>query len=732
MRYNKFLGVGSMIAAAAALAAPSISQAQTSPRTAPPAKPAGDKSNELVITGKRSDVIASPDRLSFNVSNDLNVQTGTVADALRAVPGVEVDLEGRVSLRGDSGVTILIDGRPSAMMRGESRGDVLLAMPAGQIERVEVITNPSAAMSPEGSGGVINLVSKQARKDTTSGTVRATLGTQGRGGLNLSGAHSGGGLTVTGDLGYRRFTGESDATQARSRFDPATSAFVSSRQDSVSDITQAGRNARLGIDYDLDKKNRLSTELSYREANMEMERSDRFVSQDPLAAYTRDSDARMSNRGLAARTSWRRNFGSGHELVADLEYENSRFRRQIDAATTIGLPGAAPGFERITNQGIRDEYGVKLDYKRPMGEGQSLNAGYEFDLARNDFDFTGARGPSFGALLPVAGLTNMFEYDQAIHALYGTYQFDLGKFDFQPGLRVEQVETMITQVAAGAPVQADYFRIYPTLHLGYELSATQKLRGSYSRRIQRPSPPDLNPYTLYIDPLNLRRGNPGLRPEVTDSFELAWQLRDKGTFYSLTGFYRRSSGGVTDVVTDLGGGVFLTTRDNLATAKRAGIEAIANGKLSKTLSYNVSGTFLWNEIDPRATGFSAPRSGTTGTIRANMTWQPTAKDFFQLNGFYSGNQLLAQGYRQSGGILNLGYRRKFNDRFSLVLTGQNVLDTARQTLVIETPTIRDRITQQGTGRIFMLGLTYNLGSQSGRRRADTGIEFDQGAGAVPQ
>jgi outer membrane receptor protein involved in Fe transport len=298
-------------------------------------------------------------------------------------------------------------------------------------------------------------------------------------------------------------------------------------------------------------------------------------------------------------------------------------------------------------------------------------------------------------------------------------------------LRFEQVENTIAQATAAA-VHSDYFRVYPTLHVGYELSARQKLRGSYSRRIQRPSPQDLNPYTLYIDPLNQRRGNPGLRPEVTDSFELAWQLRDKGTFYSLTVFYRHSSGGVTDVVTDLGGGVFLSTRANLATATRAGVEAIANGKLSKTLSYNVSGTFLWNEIDPRAAGVPAPRSGTTGTVRANLTWQPTARDFFQASGSYSGKQLIAQGYRESGGMLNLGYRRKFTDRFSLVLTAQNVLDTARQTLAIDTPTIRDRITQKGVGQIFFLGLTYNLGSQGGRKRPDAGIEFDPGAGALPQ
>lgn len=728
----------SLLAIAVCLTAPGFASAQTAPaqpapppQAAPKPGPAAEKPNEVVVTGTRSDVIATPDRVSFNVSNDLQVQTGTVADALRAVPGVEVDLQGRVSLRGDPGVTILIDGRPSAMLRGENRGDVLLSMPAGQIERVEVMTNPSAAQSPEGSGGVINLVTRQTRKDTRSATVRATLGTEGRGALNLSGAHSGSGLTVTGDVGYRRMTGEASATQLRSRLDPASGAFVESRQDSEIDNANSGLTARLGVEYDLDKKNRLSTELSYRDFSGGVDRADTFVSQNAAASYERDSDIDLSQRGVSARASWRRTLpGKEHEFAADVEVEKGRLKREVEAATAFA--GGQTAFERIRNSGHRTDYSVKLDYKKPMGKEGSLNLGYQGNVGTSLFDFSGARGPAFDALIPVPGLTNSFEYDQAVHAVFGTFRFPLGKLDVQAGLRLEQVETRIDQITDGLRFDRDYFRAYPTLHLGYELSKTDQLRGSYSRRIQRPSPPDLNPYTFYIDPQNVRRGNPALLPEVTDSFEIGWQHRKAGTFYSLTGFYRRSRGGVTDILSDLGGGVFLTTRANLATAERAGLELVANGKLSKTLTYNASGSFLWNEIDPRVGGVSAPRSGTTGTARINLTWQPTKNDFFQLNAVYAGKQLLPQGYRRSGGILNLGYRRKFDDRLSLLLTGQNVLDSARQVTVFETPTLRDRFTQRGTGRIVLLGLVYNLGGQTGRKKPEPAFDFQQGGVDTPQ
>ena len=728
----------SLLTVAAALLTSAPAQAQQPPAqpapaqpTPSPQRPAGENQRELVVTGTRSEVVSTPDRVSFNVANDLQVQTGSVADALRSVPGVEVDLQGGVSLRGDPGVTILIDGRPSQMLRGDNRGDVLMTMPAGSIERVEVITNPSAAMSPEGSGGVINLVTKQVRKDTRSGTVRANVGPGGRGSLSLSGSQSGNGLSLTGEVGYRRFTSEAEAVQLRSRLDPASGTFLTSRQDSEIEQVFSSRNGRFGVEYDVDKKNRLSTEFNYRDGKGDVERIDEFAAANPAASYDRVSDIDLSQRGVGGRASWRRTLpGKEHEFVADVEVERGRFRRAVEAETDFA---AAPtAFERIRNEGKRADSRVKLDYKKPVGKEGSLNIGYQGEIGESDFESTGVRGPSLDALLPVPGLTNAFDYDQIVHALYGTYRFPLGDLDVQAGLRLEQVETEIHQITDDVRAERDYFRAYPTLHLGYDISKTEQLKASYSRRIQRPSPQDLNPYTVYIDPLNLRRGNPFLLPEVTDSFELGLHHRKAGTFYSLTGFYRRSRGGVTDILSDIGGGVFLTTRANLATAERVGGELVVNGRFGKALTYNASATLLWQEIDPRIGGISMPRSGTTGTVRGNLNWQPSPKDFFQLNAFYSGKQLLPQGYRKSGGVLNLGYRRKVNERLSLLVTGQNVLDSAKSVSVFETPTLRDRITQKGTGRTVLFGLTYNFGGQTGRRRPEPAFDFSPGAADTPQ
>ncbi len=698
---------------------------QPSQRPAPARDADGERGREIVVTGQQEATRTEADRTSYDVSKDLQVQSGTLADALRAVPGVDVDLEGRVSLRGDSGVTILIDGRPSALLRGDSRGDALNSMPAGQIERVEVITNPSAAMSPEGSGGVINLVTKRTRPNARFATVRGNLGTMGRGSLSVNGAISGKKLTLTGDAAYRRFRGEADSQLDRVRIDSSGTA-VTTQQQSEMNMAMSMRAARLAAEYSADAKNKLTAEFSYRGGQQDVHREDASVSQLASANFDRVSDMAMKMDSVSGRAGWRRTLaGRGHELAIDFEIEQSSQRRRIDGVTDYA---AAPTvFERISNEVDRTDREAKIDYKRPLGDNATLNLGYQGNFSDADNDFRGARGLSAGALTPVPALTNLFGFGQNVHAFFGTYQVNPGKFEAQLGLRAEQVELDIDQRTDGVRVERDYFKLYPTLHLGYELNAAEKLRASYSRRIQRPSAQEYNPYTVYIDPLNLRRGNPDLLPEVTDSFEASWQRRKGATFTSLTAFYRTSRGGVTDIVQDLGNGVFLNTRANLATSERVGVEAVANGRVTKTLSFNASATFLWNEIDPRQAGVATRRSGTTATGRASLTWQPNDKDFVQLSGNYSGRQLIAQGYRVSGGMLNIGYRRKIDEKLSVTFTGQNILDTARQETVIDTPMLRDRIRQTGVGPILFIGITRTFGSQGGRRRPEPAFEFDQNA-----
>ena len=705
-------------------ASPTFAQTAPADSAAPVAKQPPQPA-PITVTGKSAEVTTKADRVSFSIANDLQAKTGTLADALRAVPGVEVDVNGQVSLRGDSAVKILVDGRPSAMFQGEGRDTAVLTMPSGQIERVEVITNPSAAMSPEGTGGVINLVMKKARPNTRSATVKANVGGAGRQTFGVSATTSGPKVTATLDANYRRFNGDNQLTQHGVFIDPVTGDETVT--DRVNDLQfkSNGGTVRAAVDYDVDVSDRLSTEANLFSFGNNLHGDERVESTGLLGSYDRDADTDVQVHGKSGKLSWRHTFpGREHELLAEAEIGDGGFRRDADAVT---LPDVGdPVSERFSNDNRWKQKSAKLEYKRPFGS-DTLNVGYNGDFNRYDFDFMGARGPSFEQLVPLPAFTNRFGYDETIHAGFATYDFTVGKLETELGLRAEQVLLDIEQPDEEKHFKNDYLRFYPTLHLSYALSDAETLRASYSRRIQRPQSQDLNPYLVYIDPLNLRQGNPFLKPETTDSFEAAWQKRKKGTFYSLTAFYRNSKDGVTDVFTPLGDGVVLSTRANLATSKRVGAEAIANGKLTKTLTYNASASYYWNQIDPKVGGVSQSRSGTTGTVRGSMNWQPTAKDFFQLSANYNGRQLLPQGYRDGGGMLNLGYRRNVDDKLSLVATAQDVLATQRQTIFFETPTGTQRTTQRGVGRIFMAGLTYTFGAPR-KNKGPQGFDFQQPTG----
>jgi outer membrane receptor protein involved in Fe transport len=319
--------------------------------------------------------------------------------------------------------------------------------------------------------------------------------------------------------------------------------------------------------------------------------------------------------------------------------------------------------------------------------------------------------------------TNRFLYDQDVFAGYVTYERPFGDLTVQGGLRAEQVNIRTNQITSAQKNENDYFRLYPTLHAGYRVNDSNTFNANYSRRVQRPGPQDLNPYPIYQDPLNYRAGNPNLKPQVTDSFELGWQYRKGPAYYLATVYFRDTQDGVTDVVRSLGGGVLLTTRENLAKSRSGGLELVANGRLTPKLTYNASANAFWNEIDAASLGFAGKRSGTTLSGRANLNYQATPKDFFQANIFSSGKRLTPQGHREPFKMLNLGYRRKVNDKLSFVATAQDVLDWFQDVVVTDTPTLRDNTRRTANVRSVFVGFTYAFGG--GKPRPE---QFDFSAG----
>lgn len=724
-----------LLAGATLLATASAASAQHGPPPGPPpegAPPARPTTVEgVTVTGQRPDLRTNIDRRSYSVANDLQATTGSIADALRNVPSVEVDLEGNVSLRGDPNVTILIDGKPSGMFEGEGRGDALQQMSADQIDRVEVMTNPSAAYRPDGSGGIINLVTKTSRRAGASGSVRFSAGNEGRFNGGVGANWNAGKLGLSGDFGFRREHMQGGVEVDRSAFDTGLGDFVDSRQSVATEGQGDIISLRGGATYDPDAATRFSLDLRYRSIDFTgegIEHAERDDTSGVLAsAYDRLSENGFRRSNGELRAGYLRKFtGDEHQFSADLRLERTSFGSSASSVTDTLLP-VAPLFFQDTSVSVdQDRASLQFAYTRPFTDGGRLRTGLELERTEIEYDNFGANGPAANALTIDPSLTNLFLYDQSLASAYVTLERPFGKLTAQAGLRLEQVQIDTDQVTSSIQNSNDYFRAYPTLHLGWELSETQQLSASYSVRVQRPRPEDLNPYVVYLDPYNRRSGNPFLLPERTQSFEAGWQLRDGQTYYLATLYYRSTTDAFTDVVEDLGGGIFLSTRDNLGDSRNAGLELVANGKITPTLSYNISANIYWAEIDAGNLGFVGTRSATSAGGRASLNWQVTPSDFIQVNGMIMGERLQAQGMREATGMLNLGYRRKLADNLFLVFTAQDVLETFKDTVVIDTPTLQDvSVRRMHAGRALYLGITYNFG---GRRQREPGFDFEGGQG----
>ncbi len=216
-----------------------------------------------------------------------------------------------------------------------------------------------------------------------------------------------------------------------------------------------------------------------------------------------------------------------------------------------------------------------------------------------------------------------------------------------------------------------------------------------------------------MDPFNYRDGNPDLKPQQTQSYEAAYQYRASASFYLATLYFRDNDRGITDVVQDLGGGVLLTTRENHTRSRNGGLELVASSKLTSTLSINVSTTLGWTQIDASDLGFAGLRTAFTPSARGVANWQVTPKDLLRLQGSLTGKRLTPQGYHEPTGLVNLGYRHKFNDDWSFFAVSRDTLRSLGDTLVIDTPALKDRLVTQIQVRALFVGLTYSFGGGLG-------------------
>lgn len=687
------------------------------------------KMTQVDVSAKREAFYSSIDRKTYNVGQDLKSVSGSASDLLQSIPSVQVDVDGNVSLRGNSSVLILVDGKPSSLMSTNNRSDTLAQLPADGIERIEVITNPSAKYKPDGTAGIINIVMKRQHKTGFSGVWRASVGNDSRSNSTLALNYNPGKYSLSGAFSFRQDDRNRFVDETRAHLDPTTQAMLQTRQHSSEHMRPLSRTAQLGADYRLSEADKLGVSASYNYRTFFRTNVTTNQSLGASGAITSDYDRTRADHEWQKTTEVKTNYthsfaDEGHELTVEARRERHWEQEDNHYANLYHLPPASPSYDNTLIKPTETGTELTADYVQPFADGAKLESGYAGEMNKNDMDFHGSFfDPTTNAWTADTARTNRFIYRDAIHAAYATFSRPVGAFGFMAGARVESAVVKTNQVTSHLVDRTEYHRLYPTLHLSYNLTDTQQLQLNYSHRVRRPESDDLNPFPEYQDPFNLRAGNPRLRPEETHSIEAGYQFHREDTTYLAAVFYRETHHAFTTVTRYIDAVTLLTTHENLSTNRAGGLELAATTRLGSAVSVNASANAYRSEIDASNLGFAGNPSTVAWDAKLNLQWKISSADSLQFDANYSAKRLTPQGYRLPTKIANLGWRHDFkNHQYAFTLTISDLFDSLKERTVISTPALRDDITRRRSSRIIYAGFVYNLGKTSKKSKDD--LQFD--------
>jgi len=671
--------------------------------------------DEVLVTAEKSLYNASIDRKVYNVDQDLMSKAGSASELLQNIPSVQVDIDGNVSLRGSSNVLIMLNGRTSPLMNKNS-AEVLQQMPASSIDRIEVITNPSAKYKPDGTSGILNIVLKKNTMLGINGSITANAGNQDRYNGNIRLGYNPGAINLYGSYGIRKDNRNRINTDNRSMVD-ATSASSFYSETLNSYASPISHIASLGLDYRLNEQNRLSLAGNYfYNSFTRIENASKYLQNgdhELLSRYDRNRHDDEFEREYSVTGSLEHNFPKEDHNIR-LEISHSRAPEQEDNHyTNIYLaPAAENDYDNTLIKNSENNTQLTLEYSNPISEESSLEAGYTSELISNDLDYFAEyfdRGQQKFIVDPTK--TNRFLYDEAINALYATYKQSFGSFGVMAGLRAEQASVKSNLVTLDSTITNSYASLYPTLHLSYKINKPTELQLSYSRRTRRPEGDDLNPFPEYRDPRNVSRGNPKLLPEYVHSFELGCQIQNDEISVLPALFYRYTYNRFSPVTQAVNDTLLLTTRENLASDQAGGLEVILSANFSDLVIAHWSASAFMNQIDASNLGFGSKKSITTWNSAFTLELNISKTSRLQVNSNFNSSRLTAQGEYSASYVVNTGFRQEFLEgRLSMVLTVSDLFKTLKRELALDSPSLIQTVINKRDSRIIYLGLTYHFGT----------------------
>jgi outer membrane receptor protein involved in Fe transport len=686
---------------------------------------------DVTVTSQRMTFTNSIDRKVYNVQQDILSKTGSASELLQNIPSVQVDIDGTVSLRGSENVLILLNGKPSPLM-GKSRAEVLQQMPASSIERIEVITNPSAKYKPDGTSGIINIVLKKDVGTGLNGTVSVNAGNHDRYNASVNLNYNPGRYNIFGSYSIRQDERNSFTTDRESIID-TTNRQISGHhnEDGKSYSRPLSHVVALGLDYHVDGSNSFGASGHYRYRSFTRTETTAIMD-DSSGSTAKDYDHLRYDpeyeKEIGGTTYFQHNFdGEDHKLRAEFNISHQPELEDNHYIDIYRFPSTSPQYYNMRIYQGDDQKQFTIDYSKRLSENSTFEAGYAGDFNKRDMDFYSEMSNASTQPFVLDTIkTNHFIYNETIHALYATYENSFGQFGFLGGLRVEQSIIDANLVSRDSVITNDYMKLYPTLHLSYKISSLLELQLNYSRRANRPEGDDLNPFPEYQNLRNIRAGNPRLLPEFIHSIEFGVQWQNDNLTIVPSVFYRNKYNGFTRVTKFLNDTTLLTTQENLAADKSAGFELVVSGNIGNTFSANLSTNAFYEQIDASNLGFSGNKSTVTWSGNLNCNLNLATATMIQVNSTYRSSRLTPQGEFKPSFVMNIGARQDlFNDKFSLVLTVSDIWKTLKREINLDTPWLIQNTINNRDTRIIYLGMTYHFGNPAKKSR-EKSLQYDNG------
>lgn len=699
--------------------------------------------DDIIIHARRAPVELKLDKRIYNVGSDPVVKGGSASEVLDNIPSVEVDSEGNVSLRGNESVKVLIDGKPSGL--ASNIADALKMIPSESLDRVEVITNPSARYEAEGGAGIINIILKKGSNNGVNGSVTTNISDPLSYGINANINYREKDYNLYANIGYAKNKTYGNSLNESQYFDEDRNSTGFVDEYSLNTRERERFNTNFGFDWNLTNKLTWSQGFTYRNSTGDNPRTLTYSNYDQnrnlLYTNVRQTEEDDFKETVEYTTDFTYKFNDeGHELYVSGSVNKNKDIEDSGITTTDAFNAIlAQDITQATEDELR--HIARVDYVLPINENSQFEAGYlgNFNDLRTKFHINSLNDA--GELVRNDLFENDLEYIEKVHALYAQYGNKIQKFSYMFGLRWEATEVDVNQLVTNDFNNKKYADFFPSAFFNYEFTDTENVTASYSRRVRRPRGRMLNPISNYSSSINFFRGNPNLNPSFTNALDFGYMKRWSQLTLNTSLYYHHTTDATqfvrrVDGVNEEGIPITISGPINLATEYRFGFEL--------NLNYN---PIYWWRINANANLYQVSTRGDYSyvdyqgnTINQNFdndafTWSSSinsrvtlpAKIEWQTNFRYRGGQKTAQGKILGTASVNLALSKDvLREKGTVSLNVHDLFNSRKRMMETNLPQAFSYSEMQWRERTINLSFTYrfnqNKADRQNERRANQGME----------